>query len=69
MSSRKHTLVIDILCDLSEGQRQAQDRLHHWLETFGFTASSHGFEFISVGVLTGKRLSRAPSLSNIREIK
>ena len=64
---KRHVLVVEILSDLPEGQRQAQDRLHGWLETFGFTDCSHGFKFVSVGVLTGKRLAKAPSLSNNRE--
>lgn len=69
MKRRKHTLVVEIVCDrhIPLGQRQAQDRLHRWLETYGHTAPSFGFEFVSVGVLTGKRLSKAPSLSNNRE--
>lgn len=67
MRARRNHLVIEILSDDPEGQRQAQDRLHRWLETFGHTASSFGFQFVSVGVMTGKRLSKAPSLSNNRE--
>ncbi len=67
MRTRRHTLVVELLSDDAIGQRQAQDSLHGWLETFGHTASGHGFEFVSVGVLTGKRLKDAPSLSNNRE--
>lgn len=67
MKTRQHTLVVDLLFDESCGQRQAQDHLHNWLETFCHTSSSHGFQFVSVGVHTGKRLSKAPSLSNERE--
>ena len=52
----KHTLVVTIECDDAQGQRQAQERLHGWLETFGHTASSHGFSFTSVGVMTGKQI-------------
>lgn len=51
---KRHLLVVEIECLDAQGQRQAQDRLHGWLETFGFTACSHGFEFKTVGVLTGK---------------
>lgn len=65
---RKHVLAVEILCDDALGQRQAQDKLHDWLETFGHTDCSFGFKFVAVGVLTGKRLSKAPSLSNNREI-
>ncbi len=67
MRKRRQNLVVEILCDDALGQRQAQDKLHNWLETFGHTASSHGFQFVTVGVLTGKRLKDAPSLSNNRE--
>lgn len=67
MRKRRHDLVIEIMCDDAQGQRQAQDRVHGWLETFGYTASSHGFQFVTVGVLTGERLKDAPSLSNNRE--
>lgn len=66
-ATKRNTLVVDILSDDRLGQRQAQDKLHAWLETYGHTASSFGFQFISVGVLTGKRLKDAPSLSNNRE--
>lgn len=50
----RHTLAVEIFCDLRCGQRQAQDRLHRWLETFGHTAPSLGFEFRTVGRITGK---------------
>jgi hypothetical protein len=54
----KHQLVVEIECLDAQGQRQAQDRLHRWLETYGYTSSGNGFEFISVGVMTGKRVDR-----------
>lgn len=53
----KHQLVVEIECDDYQGQRQAQDRLHAWLETYGHTSAGHGFAFLSVGVLTGKRIN------------
>ena len=53
----RHLLCVEVLCLDPQGQRQAQDRLHRWLETFGHTAASFGFEFRSVGVITGKYLS------------
>jgi hypothetical protein len=68
-TSRRQTLVVEIFVDWPVGSRQAQDRLHRWLETFGHTSSGHGFAFVNVGVLTGKRLSKARSLSNNREPK
>lgn len=60
MRKRENVLVVKILADLPEGTRQAQDRLHRWLETYGHTSVSHGFRFVEVGVLTGKRLDKAP---------
>lgn len=57
-------LVIEVAVDNRAGQRQAQKCVHHWLEAYGHTAPGHGFEFISIGVLTGKRLSHAPSISD-----
>ncbi len=66
---RQHFLIVEVLTDRNntQGQRQMQDRLHRWLETYGHTASSFGFQFVSVGVMTGKRLKDAPSMSNERE--
>ena len=55
--SKRHTLCVEILCLDAQGQRQAQDRLHRWLETYGHTAPSHGFEFKTVGVITGKYIA------------
>lgn len=54
---KRHTLCVDILCYDSKGQRQAQDMLHGWLEHYGHTATSFGFEFKTVGVLTGKQVN------------
>lgn len=47
----KHGLVVEIDCLDAQGQCQAQDRLVRWLEHYGYTASGHGFEFISVGAV------------------
>lgn len=57
-------LVIEVAVPNLTGQRQAQELVHSWLSTYGHTATGHGFEFISVGVLTGKRLPSAPSISD-----
>lgn len=64
MRTRRHSLVIHILTHEPKGQRQAQNHLYKWLETFGHSSGGHGFEFVSVGVLTGKRLKDAPKLSD-----
>jgi hypothetical protein len=58
MSAYRHKLVVEIDCLDAQGQRQAQNRLLRWLETFGHTAVGSGFEFKSVGVMTGKRVER-----------
>jgi hypothetical protein len=54
---RRHQLVIEVECLDPQGQRQAQDRVHNWFETFGHTACSHGFVFKTVGVMTGKQIA------------
>lgn len=49
MSRRKtHFLIVEIECLDAQGLKSAEDRLTAWLETFGHTACSHGFEFKSV---------------------
>ena len=58
--SKRHILVVEIECLDTQGQRQAQDRLHRYLETYGYTSPGHGFEFKTVGVLAGKHLSSKP---------
>lgn len=52
----RHKLCIEVTSDVDRGQRQMRDRLHRWIEAYGHTASSFGFEFKSVGVLTGKHV-------------
>ncbi|MCK1671042.1 hypothetical protein [Bradyrhizobium sp. 150] len=58
MRQYDNTLVITIRGHLPEGTRQAQNRLLRWLETYGHTSVGHGFDFLSVGVMTGKRVER-----------
>jgi len=41
--------MIEIECLDTQSTTQAKDRLIHWLETFGHTSVSHGFEFNRVG--------------------
>lgn len=57
MKPQRHTLVVEVLSDVDKGQRQMQARLHDWLETYGHTSVSFGFEFKTVGVLTGKHVN------------
>ena len=47
----RHTLVVGVVSDTDRGQRQMQARLHRWLENFGHTASSFGFEFRTVDAI------------------
>lgn len=46
--SKRHKLQVEIEFDDSIGSRLAQAKLIHWLETFGHTAPSFGFEFLQV---------------------
>lgn len=65
MKKSRHILVIEVETDKHTGSRQAQNKLHKWLEHNGHSASTHGFRFVSVGVQTGKRLSHAPRKGDI----
>jgi hypothetical protein len=56
MSSNRNTVFLTIESDLIESPQDAVDRIHGWLETYGHTAPSHGFEFKSVtSSITGGR--------------
>jgi hypothetical protein len=57
MRTRRHRVTVEILCDQPEGACQAANRVQEWLETFGHTDCSHGFEFLSVGVAPRKTSS------------
>lgn len=46
--TRSHVVLIEIDCADPQGREAAADRVNGWLETFGHTACSHGFEFIAV---------------------
>lgn len=48
MTARVHYVVVKIECLDPQGSRQAAARVKAWLETFGHTAPSHGFEFVEV---------------------
>lgn len=66
MSAHRHKLVVEVVSGVDRGQRQMQDRLHRWIERYGHTAASFGFEFKSVGVLTGKHVNpKEPTDANI----
>jgi len=68
MRKRRQNVIVEILSDKAIGPTQAKDMVHNWLETFGHTACTFGFDFVSVISVPnkGKRLSKAPSLSNER---
>lgn len=53
MRIKRHKLIVEIECDDAQGSRQAQDRLIRWIETFGHTAPSFGFDFFNVGRIAG----------------
>lgn len=67
MSSYRHKLVIEIDCLDAQGQRQAQNRVLRWLEIYGHTSPGHGFDFRTVGVMTGKRVVRRKDNSSATE--
>jgi hypothetical protein len=45
---RKHSVVIEIECLDAQSGKQARERLVRWIEFYGHTTSSHGFDFTSV---------------------
>lgn len=50
MAMKKHYFVIEIECYDPQARRAARDRLHRWIEAFGHTSPSYGFEFAAVTV-------------------
>jgi hypothetical protein len=44
-------VTVQIECLDAQTKSDAKKRVLSWLETFGHTASSHGFEFLKVGGL------------------
>jgi len=51
---RRHILVVEIDCLDVQGSHAAEERLLRWVEHFGHTAPSFGFEFFSVGRIAGE---------------
>lgn len=41
-----HVVRVQIKVDGRQSAAQAAQRVHRWLETFGHTATSFGFEFL-----------------------
>lgn len=41
-----HIIRVQIKVDDRQSAAQAAQRVHRWLETFGHTAASFGFEFL-----------------------
>lgn len=60
--ARRHKLVVEIECLDVQGSHAAEDRLLRWLETYGHTAPSHGFEFIDVGRISSRLVKTRPNL-------
>jgi hypothetical protein len=53
-------VTIHMRTDLTENKMHARDRLHRWIETYGHTSVSHGFEFIeTINVIdSGRQVKR-----------
>jgi hypothetical protein len=51
-------VTIHMRTDLTENKMRARDRLHRWLECYGYTSTGHGFEFIeTINVIdSGRRV-------------
>jgi len=47
MKKVRHTIPIEIEVHWFVEPEQARDRLHRWLETYGHTSVSFGFDFKS----------------------
>lgn len=43
---RRHAVRIVVNLDDAASEASARKRVHDWLETFGHTSVSHGFEFL-----------------------
>jgi len=52
--ARRHIFTVEIECVEVQGSHAAEDRLLRWIEHFGHTAQSFGFEFFSVGRIASK---------------
>jgi hypothetical protein len=44
---RSHAIVVEVEIDQPESPEEARDRVHRWLEIYGYTSTSFGFEFKS----------------------
>lgn len=55
MSAKTHVIAVVIRCNDAQSEASARERLHGWLETFGHSASSHGFEFLETAPVKKER--------------
>lgn len=46
--ARKHIVKIEIECLDPQSNAQAKTRVQNWLETYGYTSSGHGFDFVTI---------------------
>jgi hypothetical protein len=46
MKRKRHKIVLVIETIDAQSAEQARQRLHDWLETYGHSASGHGFELL-----------------------
>jgi hypothetical protein len=61
---KRHTLVVEIECHDAQGSHQAEDRLLDWLETYGHTSVSHGFDFLTVRRVAKKTNAHLDEFNN-----
>lgn len=61
MRKKRHFVLIEIECLDNQGPVQARDRVHRWIEHYGYTDCSFGFKFKTTAPVTGgKRLIPIP---------
>lgn len=56
---KTHYITVKIECLDPQTNAEARDRLQGWLETFGHTACSHGFEFQEILVKVNQEKGKA----------
>lgn len=54
MANKNHVVAVQIETDEGMSMTDANRKVQRWLETFGHTACSHGFEFIGVVRISAK---------------
>lgn len=61
-NGRDFYLMIRVRTDDRQDKRSARDRVHRWLETYGYTSVSFGFDFLETMnvVERGKLVAKKP---------